>query len=73
VRRLGSHASLAIWGGNNEIETSFGWYSATRERPHLYAADYQVLFLDTVRRVIHEVGGSWGRQAGRQAEAGSRL
>lgn len=25
ARRLGSHASLAIWGGNNEVETSFGW------------------------------------------------
>jgi beta-mannosidase len=57
VRRYGSHASLAVWGGNNEIETSFNWYEATRSRPHLYAADYQVLFLDTVRATIHEVGG----------------
>lgn len=25
ARRLGHHACLAIWGGNNEVETAFDW------------------------------------------------
>ena len=70
MRRLGSHASLAIWGGNNEVEASFNWYAATRERPHLYAADYQVLFLDTVRRVVSEVRRAARADGGRCRRGG---
>ena len=42
VRRLDHHASLAIWGGNNEIEVAFGWFPDSRDpdKARLYAADY---------------------------------
>ena len=30
ARRLNHHASLAIWGGNNEIEAAFNWFEPTR-------------------------------------------
>ena len=42
VRRLDHHASLAIWGGNNEIEVAFGWFPESRDpdKARLYAADY---------------------------------
>ena len=35
-------ASLAIWGGNNEIEVAFGWFPDSRDpdKARLYAADY---------------------------------
>ena len=42
MRRLDHHASLAIWGGNNEIEVAFGWFPDSRDpdKARLYAADY---------------------------------
>ena len=42
ARRLDHHASIAIWGGNNEIEVAFGWFPESRDpdKARLYAADY---------------------------------
>jgi beta-mannosidase len=28
--RLGSHPSIVVFGGNNENEVAFGWYSETQ-------------------------------------------
>ncbi|KAK9834074.1 hypothetical protein WJX81_007934 [Elliptochloris bilobata] len=55
ARRLGSHASLALWGGNNEVETAFGWFAPSRDNPKLYAGDYIALFVDTVREALLSV------------------
>jgi beta-mannosidase len=49
VRRLSSHASLLLFGGNNENESAMRWFpSAARERD-VYLVDYVKLMLDTVR------------------------
>ena len=55
VRRLNGHASLAIWGGNNEIEASFEWYAATRGNLQLFTADFMALFVDTIGGVLGKV------------------
>ena len=55
VRRLNGHASLAIWGGNNEIEASFEWYAATRSNLQLFTADFMALFVDTIGGVLDKV------------------
>ena len=55
VRRLDHHASLAIWGGNNEIEVAFGWFPDSRDpdKARLYAADYnQVQAVHRAARVF---------------------
>ncbi len=49
--RLSSHPSVVLWGGNNENEASFTWFQETLANPPLYAVDYSVLFVDTIRQV----------------------
>lgn len=55
ARRLNWHASLAIWGGNNEVETAMGWYEPTRGNKDLYSNDYTALFVETVRAALQGV------------------
>lgn len=55
ARRLNRHASLAIWGGNNEIEAAFGWFEPSRSNNRLYVADYVALFIDVVRSSLRAV------------------
>jgi hypothetical protein len=55
AQRLSWHPSVAIWGGNNEIEGSLNWYAESRSNRALFANDYQALFVDTVRRVLRQV------------------
>ena len=55
ARRLNHHASMAIWGGNNEIEASFGWFTPSRTNERLYVADYTALFVDVVRSAVRAV------------------
>jgi hypothetical protein len=38
ARRLASHPSVVIWGGNNENEVALEWYAETVANPTLYAA-----------------------------------
>ena len=55
ARRLNWHASLAIWGGNNEVETAMGWYEPSRSNKDLYSNDYSALFVGTVRAALRGV------------------
>ena len=55
ARRLNWHASLAIWGGNNEVETAMGWYEPSRNNKDLYSNDYSALFVGTVRAALQGV------------------
>ena len=52
VARLSSHPSVALWGGNNEVETSFGWFPESIANPQLYAVDYDALFVRLLRDVV---------------------
>lgn len=53
--RVGGHTSLAIWGGNNELEPAFSWFPESRANEKLFACDYAALFVDVVRRTLKEV------------------
>jgi beta-galactosidase/beta-glucuronidase len=55
VQRLSWNPSVAIWGGNNEIEGSLNWYAESRSNRALFANDYQALFIDTIRKEIRAV------------------
>ena len=60
MRRINWHASVAIWGGNNEVETAMqGWFEPAKENPSLYVADYAELFLHTVQKAVAEVDAAF--------------
>lgn len=46
---------MVLWGGNNEVEASFGWYNETQANMPLYALDYDALFTRTVGSVLQQV------------------
>ena len=52
MRRLGTHASIAIWGGNNENEEALNWYRESREHRDTYLVDEVALYVDTVLPAI---------------------
>ena len=57
VRRLTSHPSLAIFGGNNENEAALNWYEETRTYRDRYLVDYNTLYVDVIRdAVLRETG-----------------
>eukprot|EP00698_Gefionella_okellyi_P014343 TRINITY_DN3979_c0_g1_i4.p1 TRINITY_DN3979_c0_g1~~TRINITY_DN3979_c0_g1_i4.p1 ORF type:complete len:684 (-),score=136.11 TRINITY_DN3979_c0_g1_i4:579-2630(-) len=58
AKRLSYHASLMLWGGNNENEVGFGWYAPTKATPTLYAIDYDILYVQTVRAALLSVDNS---------------
>ena len=47
VKRLGSHASIAIWCGDNEVIGSLSWYELSRKNRDRYLVNY-----DRLNRVI---------------------
>ena len=55
AHRIGHHASLAIWGGNNEVETSFNWFPESSSNPSLFVSNYMKLFVDTIRDELLKV------------------
>eukprot|EP00741_Cyanophora_paradoxa_P023670 tig00021612_g22864.t1 len=53
VRRLSSHASLALWCGGNENELALAeWYNASVADPAPYRADYERLVYGTVGATV---------------------
>lgn len=48
TRRLSSHASILIFGGNNENEQALTWFLETIQNRDIYLVDYVKLMLDTV-------------------------
>ena len=59
VRRLSSHASLAIFGGNNENEAMLNWQEVTETYRDRYVVDEAKLYIDTVRdALVREVGNT---------------
>lgn len=56
VFRLGWHPSVALWGGNNEVEASLDWYPETRTQNLTnFQHDYNQLFLSTIGQVLQQV------------------
>lgn len=55
AQRIGHHASLAIWGGNNEVEASFQWFPDSRATPSLFAVNFNTLFVQAVRDALRAV------------------
>lgn len=58
--RLSAHASVVMWGGNNENEGALTWFPASRANRDLYASDYVRLYVDVLRpALLREVGDPW--------------
>jgi beta-mannosidase len=64
--RLNTHASIAIWGGNNENEVALGWFSSSNTNRDLYVADYVKLYGDTVYPALMSVDGLMNTRLGTQ-------
>jgi beta-mannosidase len=47
VKRIGSHASVALWCGDNEVVGSLGWYDLSRKNRDRYLVNY-----DRLNRVV---------------------
>ena len=59
VRRLSSHASLAIFGGNNENEAMLNWQQVTITNRDRYVVDEAQLYINTVRdALVREIGNT---------------
>lgn len=55
--RLGSHPSIAVFGGSNENEVALNWFEESRDNRDLYVADYVKLYGDTIFSTIQKVLG----------------
>jgi len=49
TRRLAGHASILVFGGNNENEMELAGWAQTKQNRDLYLVDMAKLFIDTVR------------------------
>lgn len=59
VRRLGSHPSVVIFGGNNENEAALQWFDVTQQNRDRYVVDFSRLYINTIHDVVYrEMGDS---------------
>ena len=52
VARLHHHASIVIWGGNNENEVAIEWYPYSKAHRDTAVVDFTKLYVETVRPAI---------------------
>jgi len=62
--RLGTHASIVVWGGNNENEVALGWFPESEQNRDLYVSDYSRLYGSTVYPALVRVLGELSTGAG---------
>lgn len=55
VRRLQSHPSIALWGGNNENEVALTWFSQSTTNRDLYVVDYNELYINTIYKTLASI------------------
>lgn len=57
VRRLKSHPSVVIWGGNNENEAALAtdWFHLEPSLKPQYVHDYVTLYVDNIRVLVQQV------------------
>ena len=58
VRRLSSHASVVVFGGNNENEVALDWFSESQQNRDLFVSDYSKLYGDTAYPALISVASS---------------
>lgn len=58
VRRLAYHASMTVFGGNNENEAALTWGPVTANHRDLYVVDYWKLYVETIRDELLKQTGS---------------
>uniref|UniRef100_A0A673TDD3 Beta-mannosidase n=1 Tax=Suricata suricatta TaxID=37032 RepID=A0A673TDD3_SURSU len=54
IRRLKSHPSIIVWGGNNENEAALmmNWFKINASELHTYVSDYVVLYVKNIRQIV---------------------
>ena len=61
IKRLQSHACIALWCGNNEDLGAFSWYEETKANPIRYVVDYDRLNEGIIGKNVKELdpGRKW--------------
>ncbi|XP_040274156.1 beta-mannosidase isoform X2 [Bufo bufo] len=57
IRRLKSHPCIIVWSGNNENEAAIAsdWFSLPSFMKEVYAKDYRILYIETIRELVLEM------------------
>ena len=58
VRRLSSHASVVIFGGNNENEVALYWFTESQQNRDLFVSDYSKLYGNTAYPALISVASA---------------
>ncbi|GAM17928.1 hypothetical protein SAMD00019534_011030, partial [Acytostelium subglobosum LB1] len=55
VRRIGHHACIALWCGNNENEQAINVWKPSKENPPRYIVDYNKLYIETILPTLKQL------------------